>query len=115
MARVVALFEAAGACAKVSSIHVNGWFGDYDKLAMTRLMLREIFDLDIDDDTTRRSIAFVGDSPNDVPMFEFFPHAVGVANLREFDGRLASEPAWLTERPGGYGFAEIADALLEVR
>ena len=29
------LFEAAGAKAKVSSIHVNGWFGDYDKLAMT--------------------------------------------------------------------------------
>ena len=113
--RIVGLLEAAGARAKVSSIHVNGWFGDYDKLTMTRLMLREIFDLDVADDTTRRSVAFVGDSPNDVPMFEFFHHAVGVANLREFDGRLVSEPAWLTERPGGYGFAEFTDALLEVR
>ncbi len=115
VARVVALFEAAGACAKVSSIHVNGWFGDYDKLTMTRLMLREVFDLDIDDDVTRRRVAFVGDSPNDVPMFDFFPHAVGVANLRDFAGQLATEPAWLTERSGGFGFAEFADALLAVR
>src|SRR3546814_3620033 len=30
--KIVALFEAAGATAKVSSIHVNGWFGDWDKL-----------------------------------------------------------------------------------
>jgi HAD superfamily hydrolase (TIGR01484 family) len=31
VARIVAIFEAAGATAKVSSIHVNGWFGDHDK------------------------------------------------------------------------------------
>ncbi|MCB2173908.1 HAD-IIB family hydrolase, partial [bacterium] len=34
--RIVALFEAAGATAKISSIHVNGWFGSYDKLTMTK-------------------------------------------------------------------------------
>ena len=33
--KIVAYFEQGGARAKISSIHVNGWFGDYDKLAMT--------------------------------------------------------------------------------
>ena len=34
--RIVAIFERHGAHAKVSSIHVNGWFGDYDKLTTSR-------------------------------------------------------------------------------
>jgi hypothetical protein len=42
--RIVALMQNAGMTAKVSSIHVNGWFGTYDKLAMTRTMMRELFD-----------------------------------------------------------------------
>ena len=68
--RIVALFEAAGAMAKVSSIHVNGWFGTYDKLTMTRLFVREALDLDLDAALDR--CAFVGDLPNDAPMFGAF-------------------------------------------
>src|SRR5438445_4848303 len=44
--RIVAMMQAAGASAKVSSIHVNGWFGNWDKLAMTRRMFREIYDIE---------------------------------------------------------------------
>ena len=111
--RIVGLFEAAGACAKVSSIHVNGWFGDYDKLAMTRLMFDERFGLDLD--AARETIVFVGDSPNDAPMFGYFPHSVGVANVRDFVGRLAHLPAWVSEGRGGHGFVELADALIAAR
>ena len=111
--RIVALFEAAGARAKVSSIHVNGWFGDFDKLAMTRRFLAEQFAVDLD--AERETILFVGDSPNDAPMFGFFSNAVGVANLRRFRDRLAAEPTWITEAPGGAGFAELAEALLAAR
>src|SRR5262245_35310547 len=32
--RIATLMREAGLTAKVSSIHVNGWFGSYDKLAM---------------------------------------------------------------------------------
>ncbi len=113
--RIVAMFEAAGARAKVSSIHVNGWFGDFDKLAMTRRLFTERFGLDIDDPEVRDSIVYAGDSPNDAPMFGFFPNAVGVANVRDFVGRLDAEPRWITEARGGYGFAELADALLDVQ
>ncbi|MGH8703358.1 MAG: HAD-IIB family hydrolase [Burkholderiales bacterium] len=111
--RIVALMQARGLTAKVSSIHVNGWFGAYDKLAATRRLVREEFRSDLDD--TREAYVFVGDSPNDAPMFAFFPHSVGVANIREFAGRLAHEPRYVTAAAGGAGFREVADFLLAAR
>jgi hypothetical protein len=111
--RIVALFEEAGATAKVSSIHVNGWFGDYDKLSMTRRMLSECHNADAE--AERDTMLFVGDSPNDAPMFSYFPNSVGVANVREFADRLSAAPAYVTRAPGALGFAELADALLRVR
>ena len=113
IARIVAIFEEEGAIAKVSSIHVNGWYGDYDKLSMTRRMLGDLFGIDIDAQPDR--VAFVGDSPNDSPMFAFFPNAVGVSNVNDFAGSLQAEPAWVTDKPGGEGFAEFAERLLEAR
>lgn len=109
--RIVRLFEAAGARAKISSIHVNGWFGEYDKLTMTRLLFKEIFEVNLEDAVEK--IIFIGDSPNDVPMFRFFPHSVGVANVLLFKDKMTSKPAWVTKQKGGYGFAEMVDRLLE--
>ena len=111
--RIVAMFEAAGATAKVSSIHVNGWFGAYDKLGMTRTLLGECFATDLD--AEREAFVFVGDSPNDAPMFGFFPHAVGVANVRDFADRLPAAPAYVTEARAGAGFVELAELLLAAR
>ena len=73
--RIVAIFERHGAHAKVSSIHVNGWFGDYDKLTTSRLMMAELFGVDLD--AARARYVFAGNSPNDAPMFGFFPNARG--------------------------------------
>ncbi len=109
--KIVSIFESAGAVAKISSIHVNGWFGDYDKLAMTKRLFSEIFQIDLD--SRKESIVFSGDSPNDAPMFAFFPHSVGVANVLQFGDDLLHKPAWITEKKGGYGFAEMVDILLD--
>jgi HAD superfamily hydrolase (TIGR01484 family) len=106
---IVCCFTRAGAKAKISSIHVNGWYGDYDKLAMTRCFFADIFALDLD--KNRHQVLYVGDSPNDAPMFGFFPHSVGVANVLHFAGQLEHEPAWVTEKEGGDGFAELVDYL----
>ena len=40
--RIVAIMEASGMTAKLTSIHVNGWFGHQDKLAMTRTLMLDI-------------------------------------------------------------------------
>jgi HAD superfamily hydrolase (TIGR01484 family) len=111
--QILSLFRKHGATAKLSSIHVNGWFGSYDKLTTSGLLLRECFAIDIDAD--RERIVYVGDSPNDSPMFEFFPNAVGVANVRKYGAQLPSAPRWVTESPMAKGFAEIAESILEAK
>ncbi len=110
VAQIVAIMQQAGMTAKVSSIHVNGWFGTYDKLGMTRVLLAECFGIDLD--ARSAEFVFVGDSPNDAPMFAFFPHAVGVANILRFAGQLAAAPAYVTESESGAGFCEVAELLL---
>jgi len=113
VARIVALFEAAGAVAKVSSIHVNGWFGTYDKLTTTRRFAAEV--LGMDERALQGRGVFVGDSPNDAPMFGWFPQSCGVANVLNFRGELAAEPTYVTRREGGEGFIEVAHRLLSAR
>jgi len=108
--RIVALMEEEGMTAKVSSIHVNGWFGRYDKLSMTRTLLRDAFAIDLD--AGKDAFVFAGDSPNDAPMFAFFPRSVGVANVRAQIDRIATPPAFVTDAAGGAGFAELARHLL---
>ncbi len=108
--RIVQMMEAAGLTAKVSSIHVNGWFGAYDKLSMTRTLFAEAFAIDLDAERAR--FTFAGDSPNDAPMFAYFPNAVGVANVAPFLDRIATPPAYVTQREAGAGFVELAEFLL---
>ena len=102
-----------GAHAKVSSIHVNGWFGDYDKLTTSRQMMGELFGVDIE--ARRDRYVFSGDSPNDAPMFGFFPNAVGVANVRDFAADMDALPRWITTARSGAGFVELAQALIAAR
>ena len=109
--RIAALMRAAGLTAKLSSIHVNGWFGAYDKLSMTKQLCAERFSMD--PGAMNAGLAFAGDSPNDAPMFAFFENSVGVANVARFAGSLEAEPKYLTRGFAGAGFAELAAHLLK--
>ena len=111
--RIAALMRAAGMTAKISSIHVNGWFGDYDKLSMAKRLMQERFGIDLDQ--KRQRYLFIGDSPNDEPMFGYFPQAVGVANVAEFAADMTHPPAYVTRGRGGDGFVELAERLLKAR
>lgn len=108
--RIRAIFARHGATAKVSSIHVNGWFGDYDKLSMVRHAARALWHEELDAERDR--YLFVGDSPNDEPMFAYFPRTVGVANVRHFAASMAHRPTYVTPSEGGAGFTELVDRLL---
>jgi len=111
--RIVAIFERHGAQAKVSSIHVNGWFGAYDKLSMSKTLLADVFGMDWEEAKT--SVIYAGDSPNDEPMFAAFPLSVGVANIHAFEHRLKNKPAYIAKGHSGNGFAELADLLLTAK
>jgi HAD superfamily hydrolase (TIGR01484 family) len=110
---IVRQCEAAGAIAKVSSIHVNAWFGEYDKLRMALEMLKTEFGLDAEREPAK--VLFAGDSPNDEPMFRAFPLSVGVANIHEAGTRLKHWPAFVTPSRGAAGFVELAERLLAAR
>lgn len=108
--KICHIFKKHGATCKVSSIHVNGWFGAYDKLKMTKIFVRERWDLDLAQN--KNKFIFCGDSPNDEPMFQYFPYAVGVKNVLHFSDQLQYPPAYIASFNGGKGFAEIVDHIL---
>lgn len=111
--QIVEIFEHHGAIAKISSIHVNGWFGNYDKLSMTRRLMLDQFAVDITEDNDR--CLFAGDSPNDAPMFGFFNNSIGVANVMDQIELCAQPPKWVSKARAGAGFVELAQALLDAR
>ena len=111
--KIVAIMQRAGVTAKVSSIHVNGWFGEYDKLTMTRAFAEDCFGFDLHSE--EEAFLFTGDSPNDGPMFEYFSNSVGVANVQDFRDRLQSPPTFVTINRGGEGFSEVANAIMAAR
>jgi HAD superfamily hydrolase (TIGR01484 family) len=108
--QVVQIMQAEGMNATVSSIHINGWFGDHNKLTGARWIVRELFGRDLDSEMERW--VYVGDSTNDQLMFEHFAHTVGVANIRRFEAQLSHKPRYITQAERGAGFAEVARALL---
>jgi len=111
--RIVALTEDAGAVAKISSIHVNCWFGEHSKLSASLKTLDECFG--IDKEHIQNEVLFVGDSPNDATMFRYFDFSIGVANILNFVDFLTDRPTYITENCAGRGFSEIADRLLDAR
>jgi hypothetical protein len=101
---IVRCFEEAGAQAKISSIHVNGWFGEWNKLDGVRAVFEDLWQLKLEDALT--DWVYFGDSANDEPMFEAFRYSVGVANISPFLSQMKTHPRWITEAEGGLGFVE---------
>jgi hydroxymethylpyrimidine pyrophosphatase-like HAD family hydrolase len=109
IAQVGRVMQDEGMNATVSSIHINGWFGGHNKLSGARWIVRELLGRELDDELDRW--AYVGDSTNDVLMFEHFPHSIGVANIRRFEAQLSHPPRYITQGERGAGFAQVARAL----
>jgi hypothetical protein len=103
-----------GATAKVASIHVNCWYGRFDKLTGVRRLLQDRGQ-DLDEPEVQGGLLFSGDAPNDEPMFAILPNTVAVANLRRFLPRLAHPPAYITDQKSAAGFAEAVQVVLEKR
>lgn len=109
--RIVEIFKSHGAVAKVSNIHVNGWFGSYDKLTTCRVYCEK--ELGGSFDSLKESVAFAGDSPNDEPMFDAFPLSFAVKNIEEFLDRIQHPPQYVSSLPEGEGFSEIVTHLIK--
>lgn len=111
ISKIVEIFKAHGATAKVSSIHVNGWFGEYDKKSMCQIFYESEFGHKIEGHL--EDCAFVGDSPNDEPMFGFFENSFAVDNIKPFLEDLSEKPKYLISKEGGEGFVLLAKQILK--
>jgi len=106
---IVAKLEQRGANVKVSSIHINAWIGRFDKLSMLNVLLQNEFKLS--PAKAKKCTLYIGDSPNDEPMFAFFTHTVGVRNIENFVSEMSAHPRYVTRGEGGLGFLELARVL----
>lgn len=109
--KISEIFTKHGATSKVSSIHVNGWFGDYSKLGMTKKLAAELWQIDLEKEKSK--FVYLGDSPNDEPMFKFFPFSIGVNNVLNFVEKMSHFPAFVTSKEGSFGFAEAAEIIIQ--
>ena len=108
--QVVQLMRSEGMTATVSSIHINGWYGQHDKFSGACWIARELLGRDLPQELDRW--VYVGDSTNDQVMFQRFQHSVGVANIRRFADQLEHPPRFITPSERGTGFSEVAQVLL---
>ena len=97
-----------GANAAISNIHLNIWYGSYNKRDMA-LKILEKWSLHVDD------CIYIGDSPNDEPMFKQFTHSVGVQSIKKYADIIKSYPSYVTDRDGSQGFEELVNLILSTK
>ena len=107
---IVQIAEQNGAVAKISSIHVNCWIGNHNKLSTSLKILKESFGLN--DTEIQNTAVFIGDSPNDSTMFGFFKNSVGVANVIDLINCIENPPKYIATEFSGDGFIELADLII---
>ena len=112
IAAICRIIEEEGASYKVSSIHINCWYGPHDKVFGVREYLHHK-GLDLADN--QESMVFIGDSPNDAPLFQALRHSIAVANIRPFLGELEALPAYITPLASAAGFCQAVETILTGR
>lgn len=113
--QLVELCRSEQAIAKVSSIHVNTWYGIYDKQTTFDKWINDIGESYLGHAFDKNEWIYIGDSPNDEPAFEYFPKSVGVENLKDFYNQLETFPTWICNYPSGKGFEQLVDLLIKAR
>jgi len=111
--RIVTILRDEGMQAQPSSIHVNAWFGQFDKGSSAVRLLTEYWG--IPDHEARQRWVCIGDAPNDATLFSAFEHSVGVTNLLRHRYVMTPLPRYLTPSPHGEGFAELSRHLIKNR
>lgn len=111
--KICRIVDEEGATYKVSSIHINCWYGEYDKVTCLKQFLQDLNGKSLTD--LQEQMVFSGDSPNDEPIFKEFSHSIAVANIRKFLADLQHPPCYITEKEGADGFCEAVDIILRKR
>ncbi len=111
--RICSILDEEKAVYKISSIHINCWFGDYDKLTCFRMFLKDFTGRELEE--LQEKIVFSGDSQNDEPMFRELRHTIAVANIRKFLPIMKHYPTYVTEGNDAAGFYEAVKHIASKR
>lgn len=93
-----------------SSIHINAWFGDYDK----KKAVKHFFQgpLEMKEDYYLEHSLYLGDSFNDQPLFGYIPTSIGMHTVQDQREKFDILPTYITEGGPGDGFCEVTKALV---
>ena len=58
---------------------------------------------------------YIGDSPNDSPMFKKFPLSVGVKSVLDYSDFMKDYPSYVTGRDGNQGFEDLVNSILSTK
>jgi hypothetical protein len=105
------LVRSEGAFAAISNIHLNIWFGEYNKAQTVIELFNELYQV-CNFELCRRSF-YIGDSPNDEPMFRLIESSFGVKNVELFLDRLCYKPAAISSDAEALGSYDILRSILE--
>lgn len=109
--KIIKVCNSEGFSTSVSSIHINAWFGDYDKKNGTLEFIKEIYGLDLE--KIKNCSIYCGDATNDQVMFDSIPLSFAPANIYKYENDLKIKPKFVANSEGGLGFSEIVDEILK--
>ncbi len=111
--KALAIIDSFGVNASISSMHINIWIGDYNKssAAINWIKTHKCW---CEEELQLRT-AFIGNSGEDLSMFKRFKHTIGVSNIRPILSTLTHTPKEIMSLPGGFGFAEWVNHVLDSR
>lgn len=109
--KIKKICEECGAKTAVSSIHINAWFGDYDKKIGTFDFMEEIYKKS--PEFIKESSIYIGDAPNDQMMFKEFDLSFAPVNIYKKESELIYKPSFVADGQGGIGFSQIVDSIVK--
>ncbi|RKX97179.1 MAG: HAD family hydrolase [Spirochaetes bacterium] len=111
--KICRIITEEGGTYKISDIHINCWYGSFNKITGVKKFIAEVYQTDFSQ--IIRKATYIGDSPNDEPIFRVFPTTIAVANLKDFIDEISHLPNYITHKESAYGFREAVDTILKKR
>ena len=107
------ILSAHGANSAESSIHINAWFGTYNKKSALKFFMEKC--LSIKEGEYLKKSIYLGDSFNDQPLFRYIPVSIGMHTVEERRDGFEYLPLYITTGTSGDGWVEVVNALVEGR
>lgn len=109
--KIVNIAKENNAFYAISSIHINIYFGKYNKNQAVKSFVP--FYLNKSFEEINKESVYVGDSLNDEVLFKIFENSYGVKNIEKTLSKFTYPPKTIVSKTGGEGFSLVVDSVLK--